>query len=191
MAREGQGYPHWRRDMMMMMMVERKTLGQYSNLSPSPTHLSHTTNITPSRIKCERKYFYKEVCSFIEVRILSVNYVSAYICICIRAVVLRLYNKKFYLHFRLSCWSRNINFPRTVHAHKISDLQFSFVIFDYNRCLCFFYSMTTVCFIAFFIHSTSYEPLNYVKIYQVQNSFVDNILNKPELFFCTQLNGFT
>ena len=34
-----------------------KNLGQYSSLSPSPTHLSHTTNITLSRIKCERFIF--------------------------------------------------------------------------------------------------------------------------------------
>ena len=40
-------------------------LGQYSNLSPSPAHLLHTTNITLSRIKCERLYFYKEVYSFV------------------------------------------------------------------------------------------------------------------------------
>ena len=36
-----------------------------SSLSPSPVHLSHTTNITLSRIKCERYIFYKEVCSFV------------------------------------------------------------------------------------------------------------------------------
>ena len=39
----------------------RRTWGQYSSLSPSPTHLSHTTNITLSRIKWERLHFYKEV----------------------------------------------------------------------------------------------------------------------------------
>ena len=45
-----------------------KNLSQYSNLSPSPTHLSHTTNITLSRIKCERYIFIKKcICSFIEV----------------------------------------------------------------------------------------------------------------------------
>ena len=38
-----------------------------SSLSPSPTHLSHTTNITLSRIKCERYIFIKKcVHSFIE-----------------------------------------------------------------------------------------------------------------------------
>ena len=39
------------------------------SLSPSPTHLSHITNINPfatlSRIKCDRYIFYKEVCSFV------------------------------------------------------------------------------------------------------------------------------
>ena len=45
----------------------------------SPTELSHITNINPfatlSRIKCERYFFSKEVCSFI----IIVDYVSAYI----------------------------------------------------------------------------------------------------------------
>ena len=59
-----------------------------SSLSPSPTHLSHTRNITLSRIKCERYIFIKKcVCSFIEVR----HYVwlcSDYIynCICIMSI---------------------------------------------------------------------------------------------------------
>ena len=35
-------------------------LGQYSSLSPSPTHLSPTRNITLSRIKCERYIFIKK-----------------------------------------------------------------------------------------------------------------------------------
>ena len=64
-------------------MVERRTLGQNIGLSPSPTHLSHTRNITLSRIKRERYIFIKKcVRSFIEVG----HYVwlcSAYICICI------------------------------------------------------------------------------------------------------------
>ena len=64
---------------------------------PSPTHLSHITNINPfatlSRIKCERYIFYKEVCSFV----IIVDYVSAHnsiciwirirICICIRICI--------------------------------------------------------------------------------------------------------
>ena len=44
---------------------QRRTWGQYSSLSPSPAHLSHTRNITLSRIKVWEIYFYKEVCSFI------------------------------------------------------------------------------------------------------------------------------
>ena len=60
----------------------QKNLGQYSCLSPSPTHLSHTTNITLSRIKCERLYFYKEGCSFVYwSSYIMFDYVSAYICI--------------------------------------------------------------------------------------------------------------
>ena len=52
-------------------MVKRRTWGQYSSLSPSLNHLSHTTNITLSRIKFERYIFIKKcIRSFIEVRIL-------------------------------------------------------------------------------------------------------------------------
>ena len=36
-----------------------------SSLSPSPTHLSHTTNINPFENKVWEVYFYKEVCSFV------------------------------------------------------------------------------------------------------------------------------
>ena len=58
----------------------QKNLGKYSSLSLSPAHLSHITNITLSRIKCER-FIFKKKCirSFNEVR----HYVwlcSAYIC---------------------------------------------------------------------------------------------------------------
>ena len=37
----------------------KKNFGQYSSLSPSPAHLSHTTNTSLSRIKCERYIFIK------------------------------------------------------------------------------------------------------------------------------------
>ena len=61
---------------------QRRTWGQYSSLSPSPTHLSHTTNITPSRIKWERLYFYKAVYSFVHwSSYIMFDYVSAYTCI--------------------------------------------------------------------------------------------------------------
>ena len=74
--------PRWERNAAMV----RRTWGQYSSLSLSPAHLSHTTNITLSRIKCERYIFIKKcVRSFIEVR----HYVwlcSAYICICIMSI---------------------------------------------------------------------------------------------------------
>ena len=36
-----------------------------SSLSPSPTHLSHTTNINPFENKVWEIYFYTEVCSFV------------------------------------------------------------------------------------------------------------------------------
>ena len=45
-----------------------------SSLTPSPTHLSHTRNITLSRIKCGRYIFIKKcICSFIGVRILCLS----------------------------------------------------------------------------------------------------------------------
>ena len=57
----------------------RRTWGQYNSLYPSPAHLSHTRNITLSRIKCER-CFYKEVCSFVYwSSYIMFDYVSAYI----------------------------------------------------------------------------------------------------------------
>ena len=37
-----------------------------SSLSPSPTHLSHTTNINPFENKVWEIYFYKEVCLFVQ-----------------------------------------------------------------------------------------------------------------------------
>ena len=56
--------------MQMKCCYGQKNLGSIcSILSPSPTHLSHTRNITLSRIKCERYIFIKKsVRSFIEVR---------------------------------------------------------------------------------------------------------------------------
>ena len=56
-----QPQPRWERSAAMV----RRTLVQSNSLSLSPTHPSHTTNITFSRIKCERLYFYKEECSFV------------------------------------------------------------------------------------------------------------------------------
>ena len=60
----------------------RRTWGQYSSQSPSPTHLSQTTTITLSRIKCERYIFIKKcIRSFIEVRILCLI-MSRFIFVC-------------------------------------------------------------------------------------------------------------
>ena len=43
----------------------QKTLGSIcSSLSPSPNHLSHTTNINPFENKVCEIYLYKEMCSF-------------------------------------------------------------------------------------------------------------------------------
>ena len=71
----------------------QKNLGSIcSSLSPSPIHLSHRRNITLSRIKCERYIFIKKcVRSFSEVRILSVDYVSALylynVCVLCRCIM--------------------------------------------------------------------------------------------------------
>ena len=44
----------------------QKNLGSIcSSLSPSPTHLSHTTNINPFENKVWERYFYKEEYSFV------------------------------------------------------------------------------------------------------------------------------
>ena len=56
------------------------------SLSPSPSHLSHITNISPFENKVWEVHFSKEVCSFV----IIVDYVSAYICI--RIVVSWQYN---------------------------------------------------------------------------------------------------
>ena len=63
----------------------QKNLGSIcSSLSPSPTHLSHTTNINPFENKERERYIFIKKCvrSFIEVDYVIVYYVSAYICIC-------------------------------------------------------------------------------------------------------------
>ena len=78
----------------------QKNLGLiYSSLSPSPTHLSHTRNITLSRIKCERYIFFIKKCvrSFIEVRILLLTIFQFIVVLCI---CMWLYNKIIILQFR-------------------------------------------------------------------------------------------
>ena len=69
----------------------QKNLGSIcGSLSPSPTHLSHTTNINPfatlSRIKCGRYiFFYKEVCSFVSLKSsLLFDYVFLYMWVAIQ-----------------------------------------------------------------------------------------------------------
>ena len=65
-----------------VLLWARKNLGQNNSLSLSPTHLSHTTSITLSRIKCVRLYFIKKCVSFVHWSSYIVfDYVSTYICI--------------------------------------------------------------------------------------------------------------
>ena len=66
----------------------RRTWGSIcSSLSLSPTHLSHTRNITLSRIKCERYIFIKKrVCLFIEVVHYCWLCFHIYSCICIMSI---------------------------------------------------------------------------------------------------------
>ena len=68
----------------------------YNSLSPSPTYLSHTTNINPFENKVWEVYFYKEVCPFVywssSLLLTMFPLIFVYVlCICI--VVLRLYNR--------------------------------------------------------------------------------------------------
>ena len=83
----------WAAIMRKKCCYGQKNLGSIcSSLSPSPTRLSHTTNINPFENKEWEIYFYKEVCSFVHwSSYIIVDYVSA--CICIRAVVLWIYNR--------------------------------------------------------------------------------------------------
>ena len=65
-----------------VLLCREKNLGQYSSLSPFPAHHSHTTNITLSKIKSEKLYFYKEMYLFVHwSSYIMFDYVSAYICI--------------------------------------------------------------------------------------------------------------
>ena len=56
-----QPQPRWGRSAAMV----RRTWGQNNSLSPSPTYLSHTTNINSFENKVWEIYFYKEACSFV------------------------------------------------------------------------------------------------------------------------------
>ena len=57
--------PHWPMVEQPNQYEKEALLDQYSSLSPSPAHLSHTTNINPFENKVWEIYFYKEVCSFV------------------------------------------------------------------------------------------------------------------------------
>ena len=72
--------PRWGRSAAMV----RRTLGQNNSLSPSPAHLSHTTNINPFQNKVREIYFYKEVSSFVHWSSYTmfdyVTHIFVYIC---------------------------------------------------------------------------------------------------------------
>ena len=74
-----------------------KNLGQNNSLSPSPPQLSHTRNITLSRIKCERYIFCKEVYSFV-IEVVITVIVFPYIFVCA------------YKYIRICMWLYNICF---------------------------------------------------------------------------------
>ena len=73
----------WAAKMRKKCCYGQKNLGQYVAVCPRLQLISHTQpTSTLSRIKCERYIFIKKcVRSFIEV-VIIVDYVSAYICIC-------------------------------------------------------------------------------------------------------------
>ena len=52
-------------DEKKMLLWSEELRSICSSLSPSPTHLSHTTSINPFENKVWEIYFYKEVCSFV------------------------------------------------------------------------------------------------------------------------------
>ena len=88
--------PEWGRSAAMV----RRTLGQYVAVCPRLQLFSHTQPIsTLSRIKCERYIFIKKV----SVRLLKSSLLRTIfplifvyvLCICIRIIVLRLYNIRF------------------------------------------------------------------------------------------------
>ena len=70
----------------------RRTLGHYVAVCPRLQLTSHTQPTSTLLNKAWELYFYKEVCPFIHWSRQCVEYVSAYICICIFAVVLWIYN---------------------------------------------------------------------------------------------------
>ena len=79
----------------------QKNLGQYSSLSPSPTHLSHTRNITLSKIKCERLYFYNEVYLFVHWSSYIIGWLFPHIFIYVYMYMyVAIQHSSFFLFFR-------------------------------------------------------------------------------------------
>ena len=114
----------------------QKNLGSICcSLSPSPTHLSHTTNINPFENKVWEVYFYKEVCSFdhwsssLLLTIFPLIYVYAYASayICIMSIqhlfwcwFLRRFSpwfeaKKIYVRIFTACIQNWSGKPKTIH----------------------------------------------------------------------------
>ena len=86
----------------------QKNLGSIcSSLSPSPTHLSHTTNINPLENKVWELYFYKEVCSFVHwsssllLTMFPLIFVYVYIYAAIQQLCLKLLT---WLQMNEWCW---------------------------------------------------------------------------------------
>ena len=80
-----------------MLIWSEELLSQHSNLSPSPAHISHTRNITLSRIKWERYIFIKKcVRSFIEVRILLLTmFLHIFVYVYVYAQLYYVYSMQF------------------------------------------------------------------------------------------------
>ncbi len=101
----------------------QKNLGSIcSSLSPSPTNFSHTTNINPFKNKVWEIYFYKEVCSFVRSLkfVIIVDYVSAYICICICIMSIQHFPFQQRLFILMTCMFWTGRYSHNVH-HIQSD----------------------------------------------------------------------
>ena len=104
-----------------------KNLGQYSSLSQSPTHLSHTTEASPlSRINCERYiyFFIKKCVSFVRslklVNDVGLCFLS---CICITAIQ--------HISLFFICLKRRIN-TNTRVSKMFNDFLFWFKIHSFS-----------------------------------------------------------
>ena len=115
----------------------RRTWGQYSSLSPSLAHLAHTTNITLSKIKCERLYFYK-VCSF-------VHWSRHYCWLCFRiylymyAAIQQYYRQYMYMYIyvNINIFMINTYIYIYIYMHSyVSDLYDVYIYIYVCVCVC-------------------------------------------------------